>query len=70
LNTLNFVTVDSGVVVHLIEDGKLEIFNKRKGSSSYRMIEDDILEGDMILYSWRGKVFFSKAGKLYSMEVK
>lgn len=42
---LNFVTLESGVCVHLTETGELELFRCEKGSASVKMLRDVGLDG-------------------------
>jgi len=42
---LNFVTLDSGVCVHLTEAGDLEVFRREKGSAAVKVVRDVGLDG-------------------------
>ena len=42
---LNFVTLESGVCVHLLETGELELFHREPGSAAVKVLADTGLEG-------------------------
>jgi len=67
---LNFVVLDSGVCVSLTEDDKLELFSVRKGSTQVKVIDDQMLGGDMILGKRGGQVVFSRGNKVYKMRMR
>jgi hypothetical protein len=67
---LNFVVLDSGVVVCLNEEDKLEAFSSNYVSSKQKLIEDPVLGGDMTLVRKDGKLGFYRGNALYSMSLK
>lgn len=70
LTGLNFVTLDSGVCVCLNEEEQLEVFSARKGSSNMKIVDDDVISGDMRLVKDGGRVLFHRGDKLYTMRLK
>jgi len=67
---LNFVTLDTGICVCLNEEEKIEAFSSRKGSKGIKVVEDNALSGDMVLYKKGGKVIVTKNNKVYQMSMK
>lgn len=67
---LNFVVLDTGVVVTLTEDDKLELCSARKGSPQVKVVEDKTLGPDMTLGTTGGQVTFSRGNKTYSMRMR
>lgn len=68
--SLNFVTLDSGLCVCLTEDETLELFFAAKGSNKSRVVSDPVLSGEMRLYKKGGKIVFTKGDKLFSLSLK
>lgn len=70
LTGLNFVVLDTGVVVCLNEDDRIELVSVRKGSTGMKTVEDTALGGDMRLYKRDGELLVSQGTKLYKMRMK
>lgn len=68
--SLNFVTLDTGLCVSMTEDETLELFPNTKGVNKSRVVSDPALSGEMRLYKKGGKVVFAKESKLYSLSLK
>jgi hypothetical protein len=68
--SLNFVTLDTGLCVSMTEDETLELFPNTKGVNKSRVVTDPALSGEMRLYKKGGKVVFAKENKLYSLSLK
>lgn len=66
----NFVVLDSGNIVHLLGDEKLEIFSSRKDSKNIKEIVDKSISGDIKIFKEHGTLLFSKGGKVFSMKMK
>jgi len=66
----NFVTLDTGIAVHLNDEEKLELFKATKGHTAVKIIDDAVLGGDMLLTKQGGTLVFTRGGKLYSMRMK
>jgi hypothetical protein len=66
----NFVTLDSGVVVCLDEDDRLELFAKAKGSSSMKVVDDKALSGDMILGKYDGSPIVFHGKGVFNLKMK
>ena len=67
---INFIVLDNGIVVHINENEELELFNNKKESTSVKIIDSNIISGDMKLFQDGVKVLFSKNKKLYRMRMK
>lgn len=70
LTALNFVTLDSGVCVHLNEDEELEVFSNMVDARSIQVIQDKALSGDMTLYKDAGRLLVTHGKKLYRLSMK
>lgn len=74
---LNFVTLDNGIVVHLTEEEKLEVWSTQDAVSyadpaprKVKIVEDKALGNDMRLVKHGGRVAFVRGDKLFSMRMK
>lgn len=67
---INFIVLDNGIVIHINENEELELFNNNKESISVKIIDSDIISGDMKLFQDGIKVLFSKNRKLYKLKMK
>ena len=66
----NFVVLQSGVCVHILEDGKLEVFSNQCGSKTVKLVEDDTVTSDMRLFTDGARVLFGLGNALYHMSMK
>lgn len=66
----NFATLDSGVVVCLNEDDRLELFSKEKGSSSIKVIDDKSLSGDMTIGRHAGSPIVYHGKNVFKLRMK
>ncbi len=64
---LNFTVLDNGLCVHIDEDENIEIFNKL---SNAKVVTDDVISNDMLLYHRGATVLFTKENALYSVGMK
>ncbi len=68
---LNFVTLGTGVCVHLTEEEHLEVFaSKYRADFAIKTIEDDELSGDMALFRRPAALMFHRGHEVYSMRMK
>lgn len=70
---LNFVVLDSGVVVMINEDEKLEMFSAKKDGTFRAMIDDPNINFDMTLMVNGKRLYFTTyadPGKLFSITMK
>jgi len=64
---LNFTVLDNGMCVHIDEDENIEIFSKLKNA---KVVTDDVINQDMLLYHKGAAVMFTKENAIYSMTMK
>lgn len=64
---LNFTVLDNGMCVHIDEDENIEIFNKL---SNAKVVTDDVINNDMLLYHKGAAVMFTKDDAIYSVTMK
>jgi hypothetical protein len=67
---LNFVVLDTGVVVCLGEDERLEVFHRAQGKTKINYVEDPVLGGDMVLVRRSGQLAFYRGDRLYRSQMK
>src|SRR5579871_824469 len=66
---INFVTLPSGVCVHLNAEGELELFFRTMGSGDLKQLKDAALQGAR-LFARGTQLLCSRAGVLYRMTLK
>lgn len=66
----NFVALDSGVCVHIVEDGRVEVFGNKVGSSTVKLIDDDSITTDMRLIKRKGLVAFINDNEIHNLTMK
>jgi serine/threonine protein kinase len=64
---LNFTVMDNGVCINIDEDENVEIFNKL---SNAKVVTDDVINHDMLLYHKGAAVMFTKDNAIYSVSMK
>jgi hypothetical protein len=68
-NDIEFTVLDTGVVLHLIDDDKLEVFSSRKDSTQLSVFEDDALKDDLKLFHTGKQALMAKGRKLYKFKL-
>jgi hypothetical protein len=68
--SIDFTVLDSGVVLHLVEDNKLEVFTYKKGSASIRVVSDQALEDDVRLFHTGTQALLARGNKLYKIKLQ
>lgn len=66
---INFVTLDSGIVVSIDEHAVVEVFSNKVGSSKVKRIEDPDIKDEMILSKDGTNVLFYTGNALYSLKM-
>ena len=66
----NFVSLDSGACVHIVEDEKVEVFSNVMGSAKVKLIDDDSITTDMQLVKRKGQVAFLRGAEVHSLTMK
>ena len=67
---IEFTVLDSGVVLHLTDDDKLEVFSNAKDSVNLRVVHDPALVGDLKLFHTGAQALLAKGSKLYGFKMK
>lgn len=67
---INFTVLDSGVVVLLNEEEKLELFSREKGSKGLKFVEDASLGGDITLGRLGAQLLFIRDHQVYKVSMK
>jgi hypothetical protein len=68
--SIDFTVLDSGVVLHLVEDNKLEVFTYKKGSASIRVVSEPALEDDVRLFHTGTQALLARGNKLYKIKLQ
>jgi len=66
---IEFTVLDTGVVLHLIDDDKLEIFSSAKDSTKLSVLEDDALKDDLKLFHTGKQALLAKGRRLYKFKL-
>jgi hypothetical protein len=65
--TINFAVLDTGVVVRMVEDGRLEAFSNRPGSDLVRVIQDPQLKLATPLFNYAGRAAVVVHNKVFQL---
>ena len=68
--SLNFVTLDNGVVVSIDEHAAVEVFSNKVGSGTIKRIEDPDISGTMLLSKEGTQVFCHTEKTLYTLRMQ
>lgn len=66
---IEFTVLDTGVVLHLIDDDKLEIFSSARDSIKISVVEDEALKDDLKLFHTGKQALMAKGRKLYKFKM-
>ena len=67
---LNFTVLDTGVVIHRVDDNKLELFAATTNSSGIRTIQDPLLETDIRLFHTGKQALIAQGRKLCKISLQ
>jgi hypothetical protein len=67
---INFTVLDGGVVLHLTEEGSLEVFSRHKNSSHIKTIQDPSIEGDTRLFHRGTQALMARGRRLYGIKMR
>lgn len=67
---VNFVTLDNGTVVTIIEDGLIELCKNTPGHQLVQRVEDPAISTNMTLCTDAHRVMFFEESKLYSLRLR
>ena len=62
--------LDNGITVHINEDEEIEVFSNKKDSNTLKVINNNVISGDMKLFNDGMQVVFGKDKKLYRLKMK
>lgn len=68
--SIDFTVLDNGIVLHLVEDNKLEVFSKARGAANIRLVSDPVLEGDVRLFHTGTQALIARGSKLYKIKLQ
>jgi len=64
---INFAVLDTGVVVRIVEDGRLETFSNQPGSDLVRVVEDPQIKLVMPLFNYAGRVGLFAQDRIFQL---
>jgi hypothetical protein len=67
---IEFTVLDSGIVLHLAEDGGLEVFPNVRDSAKIRVIRDQALDEDLRLFHTGTQALIAGGPSLYKIRLK
>ena len=67
---VNFIVLDSGIVIQITDDDAVEIFYNTPSKQKLKRIEDPAIDSSMRLVKDGTRVLFFKGNKLHSMKMK
>lgn len=67
---IEFTVLDSGIVLHLAEDGRLEVFPNVRDSAKIRVIRDQALDEDFRLFHTGTQALIAGGPSLYKIRLK
>jgi hypothetical protein len=67
---INFTVLDSGVVLHLTDEGALELFPRRKGAPELKTFEDPAVGADARLFHTGAQAYVARGAKLYKFTMR
>ncbi|MBV9926145.1 MAG: hypothetical protein JOZ96_14090 [Acidobacteria bacterium] len=67
---INFTVLDTGVVLHLDEEGALELFARRKGAPEVKTFEDPAVGADARLFRVGAQAYVARGPKLYKFKMR
>ena len=66
---IEFTVLDTGVVLHLVDDDKLEVFASLMDSTKLSVLEDEALKDDLKLFHTGKQALLGKGSKLYKFKL-
>jgi hypothetical protein len=67
---INFTVLDSGVVLHVTDEGALEVFSRLKGSADVKTFQDASVGGDARLFHTGRQALIARGSKLYKITMR
>jgi hypothetical protein len=66
---IEFTVLDTGVVLHLTDDDRLEVFSSAKDSAKLSLLDDPVLKEDLKLFHKGAQALLAKGRKLYKFRL-
>ena len=66
---IEFTVLDTGVVLHLTDDDRLEVFSRVKESAKLSMLDDPVLKDELKLFHKGTQALLAKGRKLYKFKL-
>jgi hypothetical protein len=66
---IEFTVLDTGVVLHLIDDDKLEIFSTVKDSMKISVVEDEALKDGIKLFHTGRQALMARGRRLFKFKL-
>jgi hypothetical protein len=67
---INFTVLDGGVVLHLTDEGALELFSRRKGAPEVKAFRDPAVGADARLFHTGAQAYVARGPKLYKFTMR
>ncbi|MCA1621621.1 MAG: hypothetical protein LC795_20590 [Acidobacteria bacterium] len=67
---INFTVLDGGVVLHLTDEGALELFSRRKGAPEVKTFQDPAVGADGRLFHTGSQAYVARGPKLYKFTMR
>ena len=67
---INFTVLDSGVVLHMADEGTLEVFSRHRNSPDIKTFQDPSVSGDVRLFHTGGQALIARGSKLYKFTMR
>jgi hypothetical protein len=67
---INFTVLDTGVVLHLTDEGVLELFSRRKGAPDIQTFQDPGVGADARLFHTGAQALVARGAKLYKFTMR
>jgi hypothetical protein len=67
---INFAVLDTGVVLHLTDEGALELFSRHRGAPDLKTFQDPCVGADARLFHTGAQALFARGSKLYKFKMR
>lgn len=67
---LDFIVLDSGVVLHMTDEDTLEVFSRLKNSPGIKTIRDPSIQGDVRLFHRGAQALIARGSRLYKIRMR
>lgn len=67
---LDFTVLDSGIVLHMTDEGDLEVFSRSKNSAEIKVISDSAVQGDLRLFHVGTQAVIARGERLFKIKMR